>query len=244
MSFSNLQPDDVLTVYHGTSLSHVPALINGIDADRVVYRYYGGPRHAGLFVSPDLDLAERFAHYGEIILELHVEAQSLQGTDYSGRQEPDDRWAWKYPNSFSPGLSSSLDLTAEPQALLTGQVPPSRIIRVGYKPFGQDRVWHSRRGFTGLGLETKTPGGREKRIQDASGDLTSPNYTLGEFMELLANVIDVDRERVVETLNRYASMGERGLSRVSDILWDADFGDAAIASFVKKLLDATPTEPA
>ena len=83
-SFSDLSENDRLVVYHGTSLSEVPSLINGFDATRLKYRLYGGPKHRGLFVTPDFKTAERFAPYGEVILELVVRAKNLHGTDYSG----------------------------------------------------------------------------------------------------------------------------------------------------------------
>jgi hypothetical protein len=73
-----LKPNDWLTVYHGTSLSTVPQLINGFDATKVKYRNYGGPRHKGLFVAPDFKTARSFASYGPTVLEMVVRAKNLR----------------------------------------------------------------------------------------------------------------------------------------------------------------------
>jgi hypothetical protein len=113
---TDLRPDDIVTVYHGTRLSEAPALINGFDANKIQYRHYGGPRHAGLFVTPDFEVGRRFSDYGQLVFELHVPAKYLHGTDFSGNiQRIGDKdaatqrfYRGKYPKSFRPLLSDSM----------------------------------------------------------------------------------------------------------------------------------------
>ena len=134
----NLNKNDFLVVYHGTREQHVPDLINGFDATSVKSRDYGGPQHAGLFVTPSIYVADRFASRGEIVLELKVRAANLHGTDWSGRtgrMQGADKGEI-YPNSFRPYLSMTLLQEHEPQALLIGLVSPKQILRVRHKPTG------------------------------------------------------------------------------------------------------------
>ncbi len=185
-----LKPDDWLTVYHGTTLSTVPQLINGFDATKVKYRNYGGPRHKGLFVTPDFRTARSFASYGPTVLEMVVRAKNLHGTDYSGvtgRQDPRRERIWKdeYPDSFRPYLSDSLTTGVEPQALLQGLVAPRQIKRVWHAPKSGDKgQWYSRKEFLELGLDpTANPYDKQPILRDLGFDKSYPNYDYDEFID-------------------------------------------------------------
>ena len=237
-----LQPDDKVIVYHGTSLSRVSEFINGFDATRVVYRHYGGPKHAGVFVTPAVDVAARFANYGEIVLELSVRAKNLHGVDYSGNiGRKQDMQAWveeglkkKYPRSFRPHLSDTMSQTVEPQALLLGLVRPSQILRVRYKKHGQEPVWYSRQEFLSLGLTTTglQPYGQAKPVRDVAWDLSSPRYSFDEYLALLAELLDVSEERARTSVQRMLTYGRE--EQLRGMLDDYHMGPKAIDAFVRK----------
>lgn len=204
-----LKPDDWLTVYHGTTLSTVPQLINGFDATKVKYRNYGGPRHKGLFVTPDFRTAQSFASYGATVLEMVVRAKNLHGTDYSGvtgRQDPrrEEIWRDKYPDSFRPYLSQSLSAGAEPQALLQGLVAPRQIKRVWHAPKSGDKgQWYSRKEFLDLGLDpTANPRDRQDPLRDLGFDKSYPNYDYDEFIDAMVSFLggNMAQSRVEEAL--------------------------------------------
>jgi hypothetical protein len=237
-----LQPDDKVLVYHGTSLSRVSEFVNGFDATRVVYRHYGGPKHAGVFVTPDVDVAARFANYGEIVLELSVRAKNLHGVDYSGNiGRKQDMQAWveeglkkKYPRSFRPHLSDTMSQTVEPQGLLLGLVRPSQILRVRYKKHGQEPVWYSRQEFLTLGLTTTglQPYGQAKPVRDVAWDLSSPRYSFDEYLALVAGLLNVSEERARTSVQRMLTYGRE--EQLRNMLDDYHMGPKAIDAFVRK----------
>ena len=245
-SLTDLSEDDWLVVYHGTSLSEVPSLINGFDATRLKYRLYGGPKHRGLFVTPDFKTAERFAPYGEVVLELLVRAKNLHGTDYSGRtgrqqkqEQKTKEWlAGKFPNSFRPYLSLTLTQTPEPQALLIGLVSPKQILRVWYRASRADTgKWYTRNEFLALGLEAgpnaESAQGINKKVEDIGIDLSSPRLSLDEFLDAAAKLADVPRSRIENSLARYASKGEDVLA---DMVGSIGFQPKAAQAFARKFM--------
>jgi len=150
----NIQPNDIITVYHGATLSDADLFVNGFDATQVRPRQYGGSRHAGLFVTLDPEVAAKFSHYGQLIFELEVRAKNLHGTDYSGNigrkqdTNPDDLYRDKYPRSFRPYLSATMLQSHEPQALLLGLVRPNQIKRIYYDPSIKGKgQWYTREEF-------------------------------------------------------------------------------------------------
>lgn len=244
-----LKPNDRIKVWHGTRLAEVFHLINGFDANREHSRHYGGPRHAGLFITPDPDVAERFADHGEIVLEIETLARNLHGVDYSGRigreQDMDAttrEWIEsKYPKSFRPYLSMTMLQTPEPQGLLRGLVKPAQIKRVRYRAYGKEPVWYSRKKFLQLGLEAipamDQPYGAKQQLSDLGVDLSSPNYTLDQLARVGGDLIGVSPERFKTTLERRAKRdGETG---VSELLEQIGFGETAARRYgqlyVKKL---------
>jgi hypothetical protein len=211
--WAKLRENDRVKVYHGTRLSQVFDLINGFDATKVQPRHYGGPRHRGVFVSPDFKLAKRFADRGELVLELEVRAKNLHGTDYSGNigrgTGPHGplgvttlEWAAeKYPDSFRPYLSMTLLQSVEPQALLIGLVAPRQIKRVFYTPYGKTGKWYTRKAFLDLGLEV-SPGGRarKEKVRDLGVDLSYPGLSYDRFVDAMVKVLDIRRPEVEKTL--------------------------------------------
>lgn len=238
-----LQPNTVLTVYHGTSLYYVKDFLNGFDANRIKTRHYGGPRHAGLFVAPDIYTADRFASRGEIIIEIKVKAKNLHPVDWSGniRKEDPGIYGEMYPDSFNPQLTQGLLDKGEPQALLRGLVKPNQITRVRYKPTNGSAQWYSRKKFIDLGLAEPAPYYQKypnQPFRDLGWDLSSPNYTVDEFFEMMAASYDMKVDRVKSTvlriLNNPASF-ERGIKRIEDMADEAGFGPIAVRSFVHKI---------
>ena len=245
-SLTDLSEDDWLVVYHGTSLSEVPSLINGFDATRLKYRLYGGPKHRGLFVTPDFKTAERFAPYGEVVLELLVRVKNLHGTDYYGRtgrqqnqEQKTEEWlAGKFPNSFRPYLSLTLTQSVEPQALLIGLVSPKQILRVWHRASRADTgKWYTRNEFLALGLEAgpsaDEPQGIKKKVEDLGIDLSSPRLSLDEFLDATARLADVPRSRVESALSVRAPKGEDEMVRLIERF---GFQPKAAQSFARKFM--------
>ena len=148
-----LTPNQKIMVYHSTTLESAVKMINGFDTLKIRTRQFNGPKHRGLFVSP-MPLTQ----FGSVIFEIEVMAKFLHGTDYSGNigrknQDPhkdkfknkDTYLENKYPDSFRPFLTESLNYESEPQALYLGLVKPSQIKRVQYN--GQ---WMSREQFISI----------------------------------------------------------------------------------------------
>mgnify|MGYP003655400729 FL=1 len=239
-ALEDLQPQDEVDVYHGTRLAHIFDLINGFDANKTVYRHYGGPKHAGLFVTPSLDTALRFSDRGEIVIQMKIQAKNLHGTDWSGKlgtKDNDEDWKWKYPDSFRPYLSSTMQQSGEPQALLRGLVKPGQIKQVWYQPFQKEGKWYSREEFLNLGLEAvpaaDQPYGRPKKIEDIGWDMSYPNYSLEQFLAALAEAIDVPSEKVDSVMRRYWEMNYA--DGIEEILDDAGFGPTAIQGFLRQM---------
>lgn len=247
-SLKNLRPNNILMVYHGTSLSQLYHMINGFDANEVKPRQYGGPRHAGLFVSPSIELADRFAHYGEIIMELEVFAKNLHGVDYSGNiGRKNDSFGQEqsqsiieyakelYPNSFRPYLTYTLTQSNEPQALLCGLVGPKQIKRIRYKRFKEEPVWYTRSEFLQLRLKVipakDAPYGQKKEFDDIGYDLSYPNYSNDELVSLVALKLDLDLVKARALLNRYKS---RGREHLEDILRRVEIGETAAKRYSER----------
>ena len=260
MDTKNVRPNDIITVYHGTSLADCYEMINGFDANKVKARLYGGPKHAGIFVAPNEEEAGKFAHYGEIILEIDVRAKFLHGVDYSGNigrsSDPHvDNIEWheqemearndfaksKFPDSFRPTLSKTWTQKNEPQALLRGLVSPNQIKRVRYKEYGKDPIWYSREDFIKLGAEviprSKQPYGDERKFRDIGYDLSSTSHSDADFTNMMAKSLDASPEKVEKMINFYSDLRRRNPDR-SDSLLDlfdrAGIGDTASRAYSKK----------
>ena len=242
----DLRPNTKMSVYHGTRLAHIRDLINGFDANKVVSRDYGGPRHAGLFVTPNIQTAERFSSYGEIILELSVTAKYLHGTDYSGNigrsqrmdQRTVDHLRERYPDSFRPYLSNTLLQSSEPQALLRGLVKPLQIKRVRYKPMGGSAKWYSRAEFLDLDLEVKPanePYSKAEKVRDFGHDMSDPTLTLEGFKDAMSASLGVNINKINRTFERMVGLGDRGRASIEQLIQRAGFGSTAAKVFLDKV---------
>jgi len=236
--FANLRPDDRLTLYHGTSLSEAQHLLNGFDATTIKSRQYGGPKHRGLFVTPDIETARRFASYGPIILEMVVRAKNLHGTDYSGvtgRENPraQQRAKRSFPDSFRPYLSETLSQGSEPQALLIGLVSPSQITRVwmgeSEKGISEGR-WYTREAFLNLGLPYGPNDARD--LRDLRVDTISTRLSYDQLLDAVAVLLGGhDREEIENLLAGYAQQDEASLAK---ILVSVGFGETAAKSYARR----------
>lgn len=234
----NLQPDDYLLVYHGTGEAYAE-MINGIDATREHHRSYGGPRHEGIFVTTDPAVAHRFASYGQVVLEILVQARDLKGTDYSGQtvekqvgsgmENPDELWRSKYPNTYSPYLTATLLQDPEPQALLLGVVRPEQIKRVQWK--GE---WHTRENLLNAQPEYHKRGERTPvKLERSKIDPTDGSISVEEFFGAVGNIAygEGHKKNNYESLEemigywyeRYGDPREDGydefLERIVDLGW-------------------------
>ena len=209
IDLDKIKRNDIITVYHGTSISNIFDFINGFDATKVVPRLYSGPRHRGLFVTPSFETARRFSNYGSVVLEIDVRAANLHGTNYSGvigRESGDGRyWKDKYKESFRPLLSETLQQSVEPQALLIGLVSPKQIKRIWYSPNhyrGGEGNWYTREEFFDLNLEVDPIKGGKRVVKNLEVDRSYPNYSFDEFIDAIVIMLDrdIDRDRVIKTL--------------------------------------------
>ena len=253
MEYSKLKSDDELVVYHGTSLSHLHEMINGFDANEVKSRHYGGPRHKGLFVSPNEDLADRFSNRGEVIIKLQVPAKYLHGTDWSGnigreddphgrqRAESAIELAYrKFPESFRPYLSDTLSQKSEPQALLRGLIAPSKIKAIRYKPYGKEAQWFSREEFLNLGLEEipakDQPYGKKQKIEELDYDVSYPGYSKEKVIELLSRRFGVSKDKVIKQIELTKKKPE---GKFLEYLLNKAFGETAAKKYEQLLLTAS-----
>lgn len=239
----NLKPNDILKVYHGTSLQQAYFLVNGFDANTTHSRLYGGPRHSGLFISPNIELAERFSHYGEIILEILVRAKNLHGVDYSGNigrvqdmNQTTKNWIRNsYPNSFRPYLSMTMLQKNEPQALLRGLIKPNQILRIRYKKYRERPIWYSRKEFLNLNLKTVPGGGygSEKEIKDLKVDLSYPKYSIEEFISHISRLSKKPENRVRHYLKLIT---KKGYEPTLNFIQRFGFGITASKMLTQKLI--------
>ena len=243
--FANLRPDDRLTLYHGTSLSESYHLLNGFDATTIKSRQYGGPKHRGLFVTPDIETARRFASYGPIILEMVVRAKNLHGTDYSGvtgreNSRAQQRAKRSFPDSFRPYLSETLSQgSKEPQALLIGLVSPSQITRVWMGESENGRLrgisegrWYTREAFLNLGLPRGPNDARD--LRDLRVDTISTRLSYDQFLDAVSVLLGGkgdDREELENVLAGYAQQNEASLAK---ILVQVGFGETAAKSYARR----------
>lgn len=238
----HLKPNDKMIVYHGTSKVYVPGMINGFDAaTQEVHRLYGGPRHVGLFVTLDPDVAARFAYYGEVVFELEVRAKNLHGTDYSGNiltRGQGRELQSLYPDSFRPGLSFTLLQKVEPQALLLGMVRPRQIKRIRWSEgFQGPYKWYTRKELLSKGIVVHGEPGSgygEHPLEDWGIDLSSTRTTVPEFLDAVKRIHGGARD-IDAVFRAYAAHG-------TDKLYDKlryifKFGAAAARALAKKLVD-------
>jgi hypothetical protein len=260
MDADKVRSNDIITAFHGTTLADCYGMINGFDANQVMPRLYGGPKHAGIFVAPSEEAADKFSSYGEIILELEVKAKFLHGVDYSGNigrksdphahaaewHENEARqgaeWAREeFPDSFRPRLSQTWTQSSEPQALLRGLVSPEQIKRVRYKKYKEEPVWYSRDDFLKLDLEViprpDQPYGSKRRLSDMEYDLSRPSYSDNDLKNMMAKTMDTSPERASEMIDFYSQIRREHPER-KDMLFElfdrAGLGETASKAYSKR----------
>jgi hypothetical protein len=241
----NAKPNDKINVYHGTRPVHLASMMNGFDATKIQYRDYGGPKHAGLFISLDPDEALKFAGYGEVVLEIEVRAKQIHGTDYSGnigrkqtksgRMDPATlKWVSDtYPNSFRPYMAMTMLQSHEPQGLLVGLVSPRQIKRIRWAPYkkGSPR-WMTRREFMKLGVVTQQGQYDPKKpIVDVGIDLSTTRTTVAQLFKAVTKW--TGSKRVADVFRIPIEKGNT--DKVKDLLSQFDFGVKAQDALVRKL---------
>lgn len=184
-------PNDVLTVYHGTPKFRLPLLINGFDATQDFARDYRSGKHPGIFITADFELSKRFG--GGAVIEIKVKAKNIHGTNWSGtigrelkkQGEPMANLEKGYPESFRPFMAYTMLSSSEPQGLLLGVVKPSQITRVWIKNL-QTKEWeeYTREEFLKSGLTFSGTSGSEE-FGEAGIDMSDPNMKLEDFMRAL-----------------------------------------------------------
>lgn len=149
---ANLQPDSVISVYHGTSHKDAAKFAwQGIDGRMRTHRLYphfigvGSQRqmvNRGLFVTANINTALSF---GRIIVEFLAKGEDL----YYQFPSPDSirkarQWTQKkYPNSFRPEVSYHLlEPSTEPQALFRGLVPTNDVIQFHSSDYDKQGKYH------------------------------------------------------------------------------------------------------
>lgn len=135
---ANLQPDTVVTIFHGTSQEVALKMCeNGIDGNEPVGRIQQHDLElngkinwyfSGLFVTSTVETASKFGHYvikfKTLAKNLHYQYESIHDS-FKQLSEED------YPNSFNPQVSwDLLNEGSEPQALFKGFVSPRSIEKV------------------------------------------------------------------------------------------------------------------
>lgn len=191
--YEEIKKNQSILVYHATDFDSVIEMINGFDALEVRKRRYESfdYKHRGLFVAPTPN-----KNFGSVVLEIETQAKFLHGTDWSGNIGRHKNMNWihdnqhyitKYPKSFRPTLTESLNRSREPQALLLGLVKARQIKRICYM-----NKWYSREEFVEKKLKNSKIYIKEKLINDLNVDLTYLNYSLHEVIQVLAILGETD----------------------------------------------------
>jgi len=244
---ASAEPNDVITVYHGTPKFRLPLLLSGFDATQDIPRDYGGPVHRGLFVTPDFEVAKNFG--GGAIIEIKVPAKFIHGTNYSGfigrkqqKEKGKEIFDWikeKFPNSFRPYMSHTmLSSGAEPQGLLIGVVKPTQITKVWiYEHESNQWVEYDRKEY----LKKRDVYNRrrvldryeEETFFDPEIHMADPNLDLQDFVKALARF--ENREGMEEKYLKFLKMmGSVGRDRLEEKLSMMEIGGAKLGKLAMK----------
>jgi len=227
-------------MYHSTNSNNAKEMVNGFDTNKMVKSHYHRIRYwyKGMYVSPEI-----LGQFGGIIFKLALRTNNLHGTDYSanigrpsdpqaGSASYDKEIAYRkkyakedYPNSFRPYLSQTLLQKTEPQALYRGIVSPDMILGVMLN-YGDNRgKWLTRKQFMKL-----------QDIEDEGFDLSSPNYTIDQYLDFIGGG-KRDRERIVKILQmrfQWDKDPTRRDDNVDKALDQFGFGASAKKSLIHK----------
>ena len=236
----NIQPNDRITVYHGTPLFRLPQLINGFDATQETRRDYGGSGHRGLFITLDKEVAKGFG--GGAVMELIVRAKNIHGTGWGGRigreDLVDEKFKQFHPNSFRPFMTHTMLATGEPPGLLIGLVGPKQIRRVWIRK-GNDWQEYTREEYLAKEEVHTSRHGQESKFKEANIDLSNPKMKLEDFTTAYSQAHGRESsEELANWLKRVAKRDPEGLKQK---LLDMDIGGShlgklAADSLVRQLL--------
>jgi len=205
-NIKTMQPDTVITVFHGTNQETAyDFCLNGIDARKRVTRLYphisgGKDIKFGLFVAPNLKTSQKF---GRVVIKFKTLGKNLihrYPVEMKDLDRPDSFYRKQMPKSFRPSTSYDLaQLSAsEPQALYIGLLSPRAIEKVFVYQYPEN---------------TWTPMSREEYIEyynqenknnrKKSKSIFEPqeyNMSLDDFVKRLALDNDSTPEEILDTL--------------------------------------------
>jgi hypothetical protein len=208
---SQLQPNSVITVFHGTDKDTAYEFcLNGIDAKKPQrYRKFphisgGSPIKFGLFVAPDLETAQKF---GNTILKFKSLGKNLiYRFPVEMKQYNKGFYKSQYPKSFRPSVSyDMLDKGIEPQAIFVGMVSPRAIEKIYLYDY-QNAIWNSmsREEYIEKYSETNS----KIRVFKSVFEPQEYNISLEEFVSRLAKEHNSTNEEILNILiNIYKSHG-------------------------------------
>lgn len=223
-NIDTLKRNDTVVVYHGTIDKYLLDFLNGMDTTRQQRRVYGGPTHAGLFVSPTFKDAKRFGST-RLVIEFETKVRNLHGTDWNGRTrreaeragEDMSYWDGLYPDSFDGWLSNSLRLDGgEPQALHKGLIRPGDILRVYW-----NGEWYTPEEMEGMTVNVGYGGDKEIRILGV--DLSDPKLSVDDLVVALERLHDIRQARWRKVLGRMPKIRFKTKSDFADSLQSNDY---------------------
>lgn len=200
---AQMQPDSVITVFHGTSEDYAYEFcLNGIDAKKNQnYRLYphlsgGKPIKFGIFVGPDLKTAQKF---GQTIVKFKTLGKNLIYR-YPTEMKKYNSGFYKelYPKSFRPSVSYDLlDKGVEPQAIFIGLLSPRAIEKVFHYNY-KNHEWISMnpQEFTQQYIQ-KNP---KTRMFKSDFEPQQYKMELDDFLVKLAHEHNSTKEEVLNTL--------------------------------------------
>lgn len=199
----NLQPDTVLTVYHGTDHDYAYDMaLNGIDARQPHSRKY--PHHSGgkeltrgIYVTHELKVAREF---GMVVLKFKVIGKNLWPMFPTLMKKDDKALKDKYPNSYRPSVSHDmLERRQENQALFIGAVSPRAIEKIFVHEYGsKDHRPMSREDFIKERKEKSKKHKREFVVEPQEADIS-----LEDFIARIAENENSTVEDIQKTIDFY-----------------------------------------
>lgn len=204
-NIKNLQPDTVITVFHGTDTQAAyDFCINGIDARSPYkgrkYPHLSGGKELkfGIFIAPNLKTAQKF---GYVVIKFKTIGKNLIYRYPVEMKETDKYWKKYFPNSFRPSVSYDMsDLSGvEPQALYIGLLSPRAIEKVFYQNRENKWIPMSREEFITFHDENITYTGKVNFHQSIF-EPQEYNMTLDEFVNKIAKDQECSPEEILNTL--------------------------------------------
>lgn len=203
---AKLQPDTVITVFHGTTLEYAYYFcVNGIDGKHLnhyrVYNHISGskPIKFGLFVAPDVKTAFKFGNYVIKFKTLGKNLIHKFPAEAGESREYDSKY---YPKSFRPEISRDmLSRGVEPQALFIGLESPRAIEKVYGWQQGVGQKSMSREEFIVFADKSN------ERLQYKKSDFEPQEYkmSLKDFVDRIVKREGGTEQEVLDILKRVYS---------------------------------------